>query len=137
MIGTADGLATGLASRLAHASVFDLDDIDALKVERDENDQRKEPTVTEKVALAGAIGERLQGRHGGDRRSDDQVRNVSHLKDDDKGRAVDIAAAKAGLGSGKTLEAAQSVIAKGASELVQAMDDGKVTIHAAKCTPPC
>lgn len=42
------------------ASVFDLDDIDALKVERDENDQRKKPTISERVALAKAIAERLK-----------------------------------------------------------------------------
>ena len=37
----------------------------------------------------------------------------------------------AGLGSGKTLEAAQKVVERGIPELVEAMDRGKVTIHAA------
>ncbi len=83
--------------------MFDLDDLDALKVERDENDQRKEPTISEKVALAEAIAEKLPNRQGGDRKSD-QVGNISHL--DESGRTKDLAAAKAGLGSGKTLEAA-------------------------------
>lgn len=111
------------------ASVFDLDDIDALKVERDENDQRKEPTISERVALAEAIAETLAGRHGGDRKSD-QDGNISVLIE--RGETKDIAAAKAGLGSGKTLEAAQKVVERGAPELVEAMDAGKVTIHAAK-----
>lgn len=85
--------------------MFDLDDLDALKVEHDENEQRKEPTVSERVALAEAIAERLQGRAGGDRKSD-------------QGKTRDIAAAKAGLGSGKTLEAAQKVVEHGAPELL-------------------
>lgn len=74
-----------------------------LEVEHDENEQRKEPTVSEKVALAQAIAERLRERHGGDRKSD-QAGKISHLIED-AGRTKNIAAAKAGLGSGKTLEA--------------------------------
>jgi len=101
----------------------------ALKVERDENDQRKEPTVSEKVALAQAIAERLQGRAG-----NPELRanggNISTFEE--TGKTRDIAAAKAGLGSGKTLEAAQKVVERGIPELVEAMDHGKVTIHAAK-----
>ena len=108
------------------ASVFDLDDLDALKVERDENDQRKEPTVSEKVALAQAIAERLQGRN----KRPEKSGNISGLTE--SGDTRDIAAAKAGLGSGKTLEAAQKVVERGIPELVEAMDRGKVTIHAAK-----
>lgn len=95
--------------------MFDLDDLDALKVEHDENEQRKEPTVSERVALAEAIAERLQGRAGGDRKSD-QGGNISTLID--QGKTRDIAAAKAGLGSGKTLEAAQKVVEHGAPELL-------------------
>ena len=108
------------------ATVFDLDDIDALQVERDENDQRKSPTKSEMVALAEAIAEKLQGRN----HRPDKSGNISGLTD--QGETRDIAAAKAGLGSGKTLQAAQAVIANGIPELVQAMDDGKVTVHGAK-----
>lgn len=60
-----------------------------------------EPTISEKVALAEAIAERLPGPgrppNGG---------NISTISED-AGKKRDIAAAKAGLGSGKTLEAAQ------------------------------
>jgi hypothetical protein len=42
--------------------------------------------------------------------------NISHSEE--AGRTRDIAAAKAGLGSGKTLEAAQKVVEHGAPELV-------------------
>lgn len=115
-----------LGRELIAASVFDLDDLDALKVERDENDQRKEPTISEKVALAEAIAERLQGRN----KRPEKHGNISTLTD--QGATRDIAAAKAGLGSGKTLEAAQKVIERDIPELVEAMDRGKVTIHAAK-----
>ena len=44
----------------------------------------------------------------------------------DQGATRDIAAAKAGLGSGKTLEAAQKVIERDIPELVEAMDRGNV-----------
>lgn len=110
------------------ASVFDLDDIDALKVERDENDQRKEPTISERVALAEAIALVLGDRKG----SNQHAAKGAEIFPDARGETKDIAAAKAGLGSGKTLEAAQKVVERGAPELVEAMDAGKVTIHAAK-----
>ncbi len=117
-----------LGRDLIAASVFDLDDLDALKVERDENDQRKEPTTSEKVALAEAIEARLPKRDG--------IRHdtapAKEIFPELKGQNRDIAAAKAGLGSGKTLEAAQKVVERGIPELVEAMDRGKVTIHAAK-----
>ena len=114
------------------ASVFDLDDLDALKVERDENDQRKPPTNSERVALAQAITahekwlaeQRKQASQFGG------AGNISHTES--AGRVSDILAQKVGLGSGKTLEAAQKVVERGIPELVEAMDSGKVTIHAAK-----
>ena len=111
------------------ASVFDLDDLDALKVERDENDQRKEPTTSEKVALAEAIMERERKLAEERMKAGGQPSgNISG----GSGEVRDILAQKVGLGSGKTLEAAQKVIARDIPELVEAMDRGKVTIHAAK-----
>ena len=55
------------------------------------------------VAIAEAVAERLGKRQGGDRKTD-QSGNISTLID--HGKTRDLAAAKAGLGSGKTLEAA-------------------------------
>lgn len=81
-------------------------DCDALIAENDENEVRKAFTVSERVAIAAAVAERLKGRAGGDRKSD-QRGNISTLID--QGATRDLAAAKAGLGSGKTLEAAQVV----------------------------
>ena len=60
-------------------------------------------TVSERVAIAEAVAERLGKRQGGDRKTD-QSGNISTLID--HGKTRDLAAAKAGLGSGKTLEAA-------------------------------
>lgn len=90
--------------------------------ERDENDQRKEPTTSEKVALAEAIAERLQGRAGNPALRAN-CGNISTIEDAGQ-KTRDIAAAKAGLGSGKTLEAAQKVVERGIPELVEAMDLG-------------
>lgn len=111
------------------ASVFDLDDIDALKVERDENDQRKPPTTSERVALAQAI-EAKEKKDAEDRMKagKEPSGNISG----GFGEVRDIIAQKVGLGSGKTLEAAQKVVERGIPELVEAMDSGKATIHAAK-----
>lgn len=106
----------------------DIVQCDALQAEHDENEIRKQFTVTERLAIAQRIAERLQGRHGGDRKAD-QAGNISGLNG--QGDTRDIAASKAGLGSGKTFEAAQKVVEHGAPELVEAMDSGKVSIHAA------
>ena len=96
--------------------------IDALKVERDENDQRKEPTISEKVALAEAIAERLQGPNGTRQGQRTDLGTSGNISGSERGETKDIAAAKAGLGSGKTLEAAQKVIERDIPELVEAMD---------------
>lgn len=101
-------------------------DCDALQAEHDENEIRKQFTVTERLAIAQRIAERLQGRVG----RPGNGGNISTFSDD-AGKTRDIAAAKAGLGSGKTLEAAQKVVDRGVPELVEAMDSGRVSIHAA------
>jgi len=61
----------------------------------------------ERAAIAEAMAVKLQGRHGGDRKSD-QEGNISTLIE--TGKTRDITAAAVGLGSGKTLEAVQRVI---------------------------
>jgi len=73
------------------------------------------------LAIAQRIAERLQGRVGNpDLRANGG--NISTIEE--AGKTRDLAAAKAGLGSGKTLEAAQKVVEHGAPELVAAMDEG-------------
>ena len=71
----------------------------------DENEMRKAFTVSERVAIAEAVAERLAQRHGSNQYAQKGVGNISHSTDE-QGRTKDLAAAKAGLGSGKTLEAA-------------------------------
>ena len=61
----------------------------------------------ERVAIAAAVAERLQGRLGVNQHTAG-CGNISIPSD--KGATRDLAAAKAGLGSGKTLEAAQAVV---------------------------
>lgn len=102
-------------------------DCDALQAEHDENEIRKQFTVTERLAIAQRIAERLQGRVG----NPELHANSGNISGIERGDTRDIAAAKAGLGSGKTMEAAQKVVERGIPELVEAMDSGRVSIHAA------
>ena len=85
-------------------------DCDALIAENDENEVRKAFTVSERVAIAAAVAERLKGRRLANLK---QHRSGNISGSDEVGDTRDLAAAKAGLGSGKTLEAAQVVLAKG------------------------
>ena len=98
---------------------------DALLAERDENDMRKEFTVTERLAIAQKIAETLEGRNHRPEKSG----NISLLLE--AGQTRDLAAKAAGIGSGKTLEAAQKVVKQGVPKLVEAMDEGAVSIHTA------
>lgn len=58
--------------------------------------------MSERVAIAEAVAERLQGRTG----NPELRANSGNISLIDKGQTRDLAASKAGLGSGKTLEAA-------------------------------
>lgn len=70
----------------------------------------KHHPTSERVAIAEAVAERLGKRKG--QRTD--LGTSGNISGGEKGETRDLAAAKAGFGSGKTLEAAQAVIAKGA-----------------------
>ena len=63
-----------------------------------------DPAPRARVAIAEAVAERLGKRHG--ERTD--LGTSGNISLSDKGRNSDLAAAKAGLGSGKTLEAARA-----------------------------
>lgn len=63
-----------------------------LTAERDENEVRKSFTVSERVAIAAAVEERLQGRNHRPEKSG----NISGVTE--QGETRDLAAAKAGLG---------------------------------------
>lgn len=102
-------------------------DCDSLMAERDENQIRKDFTPTEAVAIAMAIQERMVGRVG----NPSLKANSGNISGIERGDSRDIAARAAGLGSGKTLEAAQRVIEHGTPELVEAMDRREISIHGA------
>ena len=65
--------------------------------------------ITERLAIAQRIVERMQGRAG----NPNLISNSGNISLIEKGQTRDLAAAKAGLGSGKTLEAAQKVVDHG------------------------
>ncbi len=81
----------------------------ALIAEHDKNVMRKAFTICERVAIAIAIAEELAGRHGKNQHSGGGSISTSSAE----GKTRDIAAAKAGLGSGKTYEAAKRVVENG------------------------
>ena len=82
---------------------------------------RKSFTISERVAIAMALVPKYEGRQLANLKQN-RVGNISHSAEE--GRSTDIVAAKVGLGSGKTYEAAQRVVMEGAPELVKAMDEG-------------
>ena len=102
-------------------------DCDSLMAERDENQISKDFTPTESVAIAMAIQGRMVGRVG----NPSLKANSGNISGIERGDSRDIAARAAGLGSGKTLEAAQRVIEHGTPELIEAMDARAVSIHGA------
>jgi len=70
------------------------------------NEMRKDFTVSERVAIARAIEERLAARHGV-RHDRVDMEIFPHL---DSGPSRDLAAKQVGFGSGKTYEAAKKAV---------------------------
>lgn len=96
-----------------------------LKMERDENNERKDFTPEEKIAIASAIEAKLAGRHGGDRKSDQEA-NVSPLK----GKTDEIAAAAVGMGK-DTYRKAKTVFSEADEATKEAVNSGEKSIHKA------
>ena len=71
-------------------------DCDALIAENDENEVRKAFTVSERVAIAAAVAERLKGQQLANLKQN-RVGNISGSEA--QGETRDLAAAKAGLGT--------------------------------------
>lgn len=88
-----------------------------------ENEVRKDFTASERVAIAEVVRDAMGNRQG---QRTDLSANAAM-----SGKTVDAAARKAGFGSAETYERAKSVVNNGTPELVQAMDNGKVSISAA------
>jgi ParB-like chromosome segregation protein Spo0J len=103
------------------ARVLDINSI--IEGEYDENEVRKDFTPSEKVAIARAIEKELEGRQG--RPTAKKVVSGTPFPE---GKTRDLAAEKAGFGSGSSYERAKTVVDKGAPELVEAVDAGEVAI---------
>jgi len=105
------------------AIILDIDSL--LAGEYAENEFRKNFTQSERSAIGAALEVELGNRKG--QRSD-----LSAIAEKlPKGNTVDLAAKRAGFKSTESYERAKTVVAKGAPELVEAMDKGKLSIDAA------
>ena len=102
-------------------------DIDAIVLgEHAENELRKDFTVSERVAIGGAVEVSLGERRG---RPKENVQNLAQLPAGEKTR--DIAAEKSGFGNAKSYRQAKAIVEKGTPELIEAVDRGYVSISAA------
>jgi DNA modification methylase/ParB-like chromosome segregation protein Spo0J len=93
-----------------------------------ENEIRKDFTPSERVAIAKAI-ERQIGNRRGQRTDRQRVQEIAQVEPGRKTR--DQAAERAGFGNHETYRQAAKVIANGTPRLIQAMDEGRVSISAA------
>lgn len=111
------------------ARIIDIDADDpaaALKVERDENEVRKDFTPSEKVAIAQRIEEALAGRQGRPEKT------CKHLQDypEPQGNSRDLAASAVGW-SGEQYRQAKHVMAEADDETKEAVDSGAVSVNKA------
>ena len=114
------------------ATVVDLDDTRSLIAERDENETAKPFTVSERVAIGRAIEERLGERRGSNQyqaRSEHPHNSAEAPPTGTETR--DIAAERAGFGSHFTYRQAKAIVESGSPELVEAVDEGEVSVSAA------
>jgi ParB family chromosome partitioning protein len=99
--------------------------IEALALgERDENEVRKDFTVSERVEIGRRVEEKLGERRG--RPSDEKVQNFAPL-----GKTRDIAAKRAGFRNPETYRQAKIVTEEGVDELVEAVDRADIAVSAA------
>lgn len=112
------------------ATIIDLDGDDLLVAERDENEQHKPFTLTERVEIGKAIEERLAGRRGSNQHATKvDVQNFAQADEGEKTRAI--AARRAGFGNPETYRQAKQVVASGTPALVKAVESGKVAVSTA------
>ncbi len=93
-----------------------------------ENEIRKDFTPSERVAIAKAI-ERQIGNRRGQRTDKERVQKIAQVGPGQKTR--DAAAKRAGFGNHETYRQAAKVVESGTPRLIQAMDQGRVSISAA------
>jgi hypothetical protein len=106
-------------------------DMPALEAEHDENEVRKDFTVSERVAIA----ERLQSQWGNRQGLRTDMADLPAKRPEAQPAAGEesreAAARIAGLGSAATLRRAQAVVANGTPELIEAMDKDEVSVTGA------
>ena len=97
-----------------------------------ENEVRKNFTISERVAI-GAEVERILGERRGSNQyqAKGMERKLQEKFPEAFVQTRDIAAQKSNFGNGKTYQQAKAVVDQGEPELVQAMDNEKVSINAA------
>lgn len=115
-----------LKKRTILARIVDVSSI--VSGEYAENEIRKDFTPSERVAIARAVEKKVGNRQG--QRTDKQLRGKIPEVAPGK-RTREIAAEKAGFGNDKTYRQAVKVVQNGTPKLIQAMDDGRVSISAA------
>ena len=103
-----------------------------LKGEREENEVRKDFTISERVAIGKALEAEIGNRKG--QRTDLAPReNFPQVDSHIEGvRTSQTAARFAGFGNRKTYEQAKSVIERGAPKLVEAVDKKLISVSRAK-----
>jgi|LSQX01.1.fsa_nt_gb DNA modification methylase len=115
-----------LKKKTITARILNIDSI--VSGEYAENEIRKDFTPSERVAIAKAIEKKIGNRQG--RRTD--RRPVEQIPQVEPGRKTrEVAAEKAGFGNDRTYRQAAKVVKNGTPTLIQAMDDGRVSISAA------
>lgn len=117
------------------ARVFDIDTDDlitALRMEREENEHRRDLTPSEKVELARRIEEALAGRRGNptgaNQYSNGNPQNFAEFQP--QGESRDIAAQAVNMNR-ETYRQAKAVVESGNQKEIQAMDSGEKSINAA------
>jgi DNA modification methylase len=103
------------------ARIVDVSSI--LAGEYAENEVRKDFTPSERVAIARAIERQIGNRRG------QRVQKIAQVGPGQKTR--DAAAERAGFGNHETYRQAAKVVESGTPRLIQAMDEGRVSISAA------
>ena len=95
-----------------------------LRMERDENNERRDFTPEEKMAIAAAIEAKLAGRVG---RPSEKVANLPHLE---TGKSRDIAAAAIGMSTTQYRQA-KTVFNEADEATKEAVNNGEKSIHKA------
>lgn len=114
-----------LKSKTILARVVDVTSI--IAGEYAENEIRKDFTPSERVAIAKTIERKVGNRQG--QRTDKLREKIPEVVAGKRTRET--AANKAGFGNDKTYRQASKVVQNGTAKLIQAMDDGRISISAA------